>query len=222
MLVCFQYLIPEYHQLLVYPIWLVNFDSLFQPHQSLSLAHAEKKKNRSERVKPSCTHILTFYFVILIQETVFLQVDRLCGIREMLTGSPLLSSRYLSLARFFTARLHFSLVCTDREAGRGYNAFYIEVLYDRWLRLKSLQSESSKHLGFNKSPRFKQNHTGFCVVYETGCGGGRLHFDGLKTDSLFGNVLTNKCMLKSRIMRYASSFCVFSKPHRLQCCLKSV
>ena len=153
-----------------------------------------------------------FNFVILIRETVFLKVGRLCGIREMLTGSPLLSSRYFPLARFFTARPHFSLVCTDREAGTGYNAFYIEVLYNRWLRLK-FTVKSSKHLGFNISPRFIQNHKGFCVVYDW-------MWRGKVT--LFGNVLTNKCMLKSRIMRYASSFCVFSKPHRLQCCLECV
>ena len=71
------------------------------------------------------------------------------------------------------------------------------------IKTKKSTVKSSKHLGFNKNPRFKQNHKGFCVVYETGCGGGRLHFGGLETDSLFGNVLTNKCMLKSRTMRYS-------------------
>ena len=88
------------------------------------LRSRREKENHSERAKPSYTHIS-------VRETVFLKVGRLCGIREMLTGSPLLSSRYFSVARFFTARPHFSIVSTDREAGTGYNAFYVEVLYNR-------------------------------------------------------------------------------------------
>ena len=141
MLVCFQYLIPEYHQLLVYPIWW-SILTVYVNHinRLASLTQRKRKIVASARNPPTRT-FWHFNFVILIQETVFLQVGRLCGIREMLTGSLLLSSRYLSLARFFTARPHFTLVCTDREAGRGYNAFYIEFLNDRWLRLKRLQSK---------------------------------------------------------------------------------
>ena len=39
---------------------------------------------------------------------------------KMLTDSPLLSSYRFSFVRYFTARLIFSLVCTDREPGTGY------------------------------------------------------------------------------------------------------
>ena len=39
---------------------------------------------------------------------------------KMLTDSPLLSSCRFSFVRYFTARLIFSLVCTDREPGTGY------------------------------------------------------------------------------------------------------
>ena len=139
LLICFVfslYLIPEYHQLLVYPIWLVNFDS-YVNHINHLASLTQRRRNIIASVRnPPTRTFWHFNFVILIRETVFLKVGRLCGIREMLKGSPLLSSRYFSLARFFTARPHFSIVSTDREAGRGYNAFYVEVLYNRWLRLK--------------------------------------------------------------------------------------
>ena len=81
-------------------------------------SHAQSKKH-VEQGKPSYTvpfDALTFD--ILTQETVFQEMGGLRYLKtEMLTDSPLLSSRRFSLVRYFATRSLFSFVDTDREPG---------------------------------------------------------------------------------------------------------
>lgn len=81
-------------------------------------SHAQSKKHVAQ-VKPSYTapfDALTFY--ILRQGTVFQEMGGLRYLKtEMLTDSPLLSSRRFSLVRYFATRSLFSFVDTDREPG---------------------------------------------------------------------------------------------------------
>ena len=81
-------------------------------------SHAQSKKH-VEQGKPSYTVPFDpLTFDILTQETVFQEMGGLRYLKtEMLTDSPLLSSRRFSLVRYFATRSLFSFVDTDREPG---------------------------------------------------------------------------------------------------------
>ena len=81
-------------------------------------SHAQSKKH-VEQVKPSYTEPFdALTFDILTQERVFQEMGGLRYLKiEMLTDSPLLSSRRFSLVRHFATRSLFSFVDTDREPG---------------------------------------------------------------------------------------------------------
>ena len=125
---CFHYFIAVY-QLLVYPIWLVNFDSLCQHlNPSLDFERVEWYKH-GERVNPFHTaHFGILTFDILARETVFLEVGRVVGglrylkrcLQELTFSLPTV---FRSLAFSLLARSFRSPERTDWEPGTDFYGY---------------------------------------------------------------------------------------------------
>ena len=97
------------------------FEFYFQHLRNHLASGARSLTNMSNMWNPPSPYLLTFWHFTLWHEKRFFR--KWMGynrcIQALPGGSPLLSSPWFSLVRYFTARSLFSLVCPDQEPDTG-------------------------------------------------------------------------------------------------------